>query len=358
MQVQELLRLTHWFESNIVEKEIPKYYKGLHNKMNQNVKANNNQPKMSFEEDRDNLIAALKTVNLNSLTLEQIGFLEQLEVINLLGQEGVDKIEKVLYKNNLDIATATKRIGEFSGKFNNAHTTLNEINTTLSESFTLEDDKELPEDSVLMRVYFQDGSAMKNINDFKKLGATWYDIGRGIAIAQNRSPDDFNIIGAQKGSVIFEMAIYTGIATSVSTILLAGLKVADRVLEILKKAEELKGLKLSNKKIEQEIKKEAEKEKENGIQTILDTAIEKLEINAKEEGDKVAALKKSITKLIDFTQKGGAVDFVEPDDEGETEGDEGNGMREEMKKLKLDVQEIRSLENKIKLIESRIVKES
>lgn len=359
MQIQELLRLADWFKENVVDEKIPNFYKNLHNKMNQNANANNNQPKQPFEQDKENLLNALETVNLNLLTLEQIGFLEQLEIIELLGQDGISNIENVLYENNLDIATAAKKIGEFSNKIANAQTTLSEIEATLSKSFSIEDDEELPEDSVLMRVYFQEGAAMNNINDFKKLGAAWYDIGRGIAIAQNRSPEDFNIIGAQKGSVILEMAVYAGVATSVSTILLAGLKVADRVLDILKKAEELKALKLSNKKIEQEIKKEADKEKENGIQTILDTAIEKLELNPEQDGDKVNALKKSITKLIDFTQKGGAVDFVQPEDEEESEdGENGeNGMREEMMKLKTDVQEIRKLENKIKLLESKVGKE-
>jgi len=354
MQIQELLRLTHWFQENIVDEKIPNYYKNLHNKMNQNAKSNNNQPKQPFEQDKENLLNALGTINLNSLTLEQISFLEQLEIIVILGQAGISNIENVLYENNLDIATAAQKIGEFSSKIANAQTTLSEIETTLSKSFSLKDDEELPEDSVLMRVYFQDGSAMNNINDFKKLGAAWYDIGRGIAMAQNRSPEDFNIIGAQKGSVIIEMAVFAGVATSVSTILLAGLKVAERVLEILKKAEELKTMKLSNKKIEQEIKKEADKEKESGIQNILETAIEKIGLNAEQEGDKVAALKKSITKLIDFTQKGGAVDFVQPEDDAEVNEDGENGIREDMKKLKLDVQEIRNLENKIKLLESKI----
>ena len=210
-----------------------------------------------------------------------------------------------------------------------------------------------------MRVYFQEGSAMNNINDFKKLGAAWYDIGRGIAMAQNRSPEDFNIIGAQRGSVILEMAVFAEVATSVSTILLAGLVVADRVLEILKKAEEWKTSKLNNKKIEQEIRNEAEKEKENGIHTILDTAIKKLGLNPQKDGDKVNALKNAINKLIDFTQKGGAVDFVEPEDDLESEDKEDNkeGLREEMMKLKTDVKEIRKLENKIKLLESKVGKE-
>src|SRR5699024_2959941 len=140
-----------------------------------------------------------------------------------------------------------------------------------------------------------------------------------------------------------------------------GLKVAERVIDILKKAEELKELKLTNKQIEKDIKKEAKTEKENGIQSILDAAIQEIGINPEQEGDKVTALRKSITQLVDFTEKGGAVDFIEPDvdeivpDEGEEESENNleNEVRTKLLKLKDNVQSIRELENRIKLLESK-----
>jgi hypothetical protein len=358
MQITELLRLTEWFKANIVGEKIPNFYKNLFNKMNQNA-SNNKQP---FEDDKDNLFKALKNVNLNSLTLEQIKFLEQLEVLELLGDEGISNIESILYENSLDIATAAKKVGEYNTRVQNSVNTINELDSTLSKSFSM-DDNELPEDTIMMRVYFQDGVAINDITDFKKLGSVWHEIGRGIAMAQGQTPEDFKIVGAQKGSLIIEMAVLAGIATSVSTILLKGLKVAERVIDILKKAEELKAMKLSNKKIEQDIKKEAKTEKENGIQSILDAALEELGINKESEGDKVNALEKSITKLIDFTQKGGAVDFIEPEEEDinepdNNESEEGSNttVRKEIKKLKNNMQEIRQLESKMRLLEAKIEK--
>lgn len=352
MQITELLKLTKWFKENIIEIQIPTKYQQLHSMMNKNVRVNNGQPRQPFENQRDSLFEALKTVTLNKLTLEQIKFLDQLEITDLIGLNGIKNIESVLFENNLDIATATKKIGEFNSKITNAQTIITEIDTTLLKSFSIDEDDEIPEDSVMMRVYFQDKSSINNIADFKKLAATWYDIGRGIAMAQDKSPEDFSIIGAQKGSVIVEMAVLAGLATSVSTILLAGLKVAERVIIILKKAEELKTLKLNNKKIEQEIIKEAAEEKKNGINTILESTINDLGLNKEQDGDKITSLTKSITKLIDFTQKGGAVDFVQPDGEEDNEGEDWS--REEILELKQNVQEIRSLENKIKMLESKL----
>src|SRR5690606_23216206 len=124
------------------------------------------------------------------------------------------------------------------------------LETAITENFEIdEEEDEIPDDSVLMRVYFQNDVSIDNLTDFKKLSAMWYDIGRGIAMAQNMSPEDFNIIGAKKGSIIIEMAVAVGLATTVSKILLEALKVADRYLDILKKVQEVKGLKLANKQI-------------------------------------------------------------------------------------------------------------
>ena len=351
MQITELLKLAEWFKINIVEEEVITRYTNLFNKMNQNLRVNNNQPSQPYEIEKKSLFEALKTITLNTLTLEQISFLEQLEVTQLFGTNGVQVIESILYEYNLDIASATKKISEFSNKIKSAQNTLQEIETTLTKSFSIDEEYEIPEDSIMMRVYFQDDSSINNLADFKKLGASWYEIGRGIAMAQGRSPEDFSVIGAQKGSLILEMAVLAGLATSVSTILLAGLKVAERTIEILKKVEELKTLKLGNKKIEQELEKEAKKEKEDGVQFILDTTIKEIGLKKGKDGDKIAALNKSITKLIDFTQKGGAVDFIQPDDEIDGEEENHNDVREEVLKLIDNVKEIRSIENKIKMLE-------
>ncbi|WP_127846195.1 hypothetical protein [Psychroflexus aestuariivivens] len=353
MQISELLRLTEWFKKNIVKRKIPNYYSDLFKIMNQNT-SNSKQP---FENEKNELFESLTEVNINSLTLEQIKFLEQIEILDLLGSEGISNIESILYKNKLDIATAANKVGEFNSRVQNAVKKINELDTVLGKSFSI-DDGELPEDTIMMRVYFQDSVAINDITDFKKLSTVWYDIGRGIAMAQGFTPEDFKIVGAQKGSLIIEMAVLASIATSVSTILLKGLKIAERVIDILKKAEELKAMKLSNENIEKEVKKAAKLEKEKGINLILELVIEELGLNKQTEGDKVNALEKSITKLINFTQKGGAVDFIEPNEEEINESEDVNesnsSVRSEIKKLKNNVEEIRQLENKIKLLENKI----
>lgn len=347
MQIAELLRLAEWFDTNIVQNGIATKYIELYNKMNLNVRRNPNQPSVPFEDERKELLKTLKPISFQALSWEQIQFLEKLEIKGLLGQVGTKKLEDVFYENKLDLASATSKISEFSDQINEAQTTIEEIENVLGDLFSVSDE-EVPEDSILMRVYFQSDVSINNLADFKKLSATWYDIGRGIAMAQGKSPEDFSIIGAKKGSIIIDMAVTVGLATSVSKILLEALKVADRCIEVLKSVEKLKGLKLDNRKIEQELKKEAEKEKRDGIQSIVGTMVKDLALNVEQQGDKVSAIEKSIKKLVDFTQNGGLVDFVQSDEEDEKH----KGVRKEMIKLKTNIKEIRLLENKVKLLES------
>jgi len=355
MQITELLRLTKWFQLTIVKSGIPTKYTALYNKMNQNLRRQNTQQTVAFETERDSLIKAIKQVTFQQLSLEQIDFLDKQGIVDLLGSKGVSKIEDVLYKNNLDIATATNKIKEYSDLFTKAQNTIQEISDTLGKHFKIDEKLHKPEKSVVMRVYFQNNVSINNLTDLKKLSAAWYEIGRGIAMAQDKSPEDFNIIGAKNGSIVIEMAVVVGIAASVSKILLEALKVADRVLELLKKVEEIKSLKLKNKQIENELKKEADKEREDGIKTIVEASIEEFELKRDEQGDKIVALEKSIKKLIEFTQNGGNVDFTQPD-ESEYANDDQDNIREEVVKLKENIKNIRLLEQSLKVLEEKTKK--
>lgn len=186
MQLNKLLSRSLWFVNNITENQIPQKYSVLHSKMNQNIRRNN-QSLVPFEQEKTDLIKATIDLNFQSLNLEQIKFLNKLKIIELLRKRGVEQIEQVLIQNNLDIATATGKIKEFSNTITKSQNIFKELQTTLLKSFDIEETNEINGSQVLMRVYFQNDVAIKNLTDFKKLSATWYDIGRGIAMAQNSS---------------------------------------------------------------------------------------------------------------------------------------------------------------------------
>lgn len=346
MQIDELLNLCIWFKNNIEKRKISQKYLNLYNKMDVNVRRMNGQRAQPFLDEKNILFESLSEINLEDLTIEQIKFLEQLEVDNLISKSTINLIDKDLIENNLDIATATNIIKDYSDKIANAQSILQTIYNTLNPYFEIQENKELEENEVLMRIYFQSGVSINNLIDLKKLSNNWFEISRGIAVALDEAPESFKVIGAKKGSIILDLAVIVGVATAVSKILLEALKVADRVLDIKKKAIEIKSLKLQNKKIEQELNSEAQSEKENGIKLIVKETIKQLGLNSQNEGDKITALEKSVKKLLEFTENGGQVDFVF--NENISKNPE---LREENKLLKENVEKIRELESKIKYLE-------
>ncbi len=344
MNVSELFDLTVWIQNEIVEKAIPRKYQTLQQIL-QN-QSNRNQAKQPFEAEKIDLINTLEGVQLSQLSQDQMLFLEKLGLAENIGKLGIEALEDILYKNVIDVATSAQKLQEKHQKIVEGIQKSEQISTGL-DNCVLEEQYE-SDDEILMRVCFTGDALMKNIKDLKSWGNTWYDIGRGVAMAHNRSPEDIKVVGATKGSIILELAVIASIAGTVSGIILSTLKVAEKVLDIRNKAEGLKGLKLRNNQITADLLKEAEKEKDDGIKKITIQVVNELKIDIEQEGDKVKALNKSVKNLVEFIEKGGVVDFIAPEDSEIEDGEEDKHAA-----LKVAFKEIRKLEKKLELLEHK-----
>lgn len=349
MQVVELLKLTHWIEKNVKLPQVAQKYQQLQAVLQQNVNARNNQPQQPFKEQKDNLINTLRVISTDSLTNEQERMLGTLGIKKHLGAQGVERLEGILYKNVIDIATAAAEVLAIHTELTNGISQSDQLKKSLTSLALKEDDQET--DDVIMSIHFQNEVAMDNLSDFKKWGAIWWEIGRGISMAHGCTPEDIKVVGAQKGSIIIELAVIAAIATTTSSIILSALKVAERVLKIKKQAEEIKALQLSNKKLEAELEKEAEKEKAEGLANIANEISITLNLNANGDGDKVKALEKSVRNLIDFVENGGEVDFFTDED------NISENTKQDIEKLKLNFSEIKQLEKRVLAIEHTTNKE-
>lgn len=350
MNVSELYSLTFWIDDEIVNTQIPQKYQALNQVLQHNAQPN--QQKQPFESQKDDLIETLKKVPLSHLTREQLLFLDSLGIAKAVGFEGVNQLNDILFKNSLDIATAAQKIQEVINNLNQGIQKAKQIQTGLSGCVSLEEYEQT--EDVLIRVVFAGQARMANVVDFKKWGNIWHEIGRGIAMAHNAKPEDVKVVGATKGSVIIELATNPAIATTASAIIFFALKLAEKVLDIRKKAEELKGLKLKNKKLITELEKEAENEKQDGIEEICNKLVVKLNINGNADGEKVGALKKAVIDLINFTENGGEVDFVVPEEDvDDHDAEEGQKGKPQFNELRNTIQEIRQLENQLRLLEQK-----
>lgn len=344
MQISELLQLSIWIDEKIKNTQIPQKYQALQSGIQQNVNARNNQPKKPFETQKNDLVDTIKEINTNGLTYQQEEMLSELSITQSVGDEGVERIQDILYKNSLDIATAAAEMAKITQEINSAIQKSDQIKTALNPLITIPEEDIAEEGNVVMRVHFQNEVGMDNVTDFKKLGNSWWEIGRGIAMAHNSAPEDIKVVGASKGSIVIELAVAAAIATTASTIILSALKVADRVLTIRKKAEEIKSLKLNNQKLENDLANEADKEKKEGLEKITKDISITLNIEANGDGEKVKVLEKSVKNLIDFVEKGGEVDFFTGEEHEEDS---------EIKVLKQNFDEIKKLEKRVLMLEGK-----
>jgi len=343
MNVSELFDLTYWISREIEKKQIPQKYQTLQTILQQHSQPN--QQKQPFDSQKEDLINTLINVPLDQLTRDQLEFLSNLGIAQAVGDEGINTIEEVLYKNVIDVATSAQKLQEILQKISEGISKSNQIKEGLTDCVAEEEYE--TDNEILMRVSFTGHALMSNVTDFKSWGSIWYDIGRGIAMAHNASPEEIKIVGATKGSIIIELAVIASIATTTSGIILAALKVAEKVIDIRTKAEELRGLKMKNDKFAKDLEKEAENEKKAGIEEITGKVAQELQLK-EDEGDKVTALDKAVKNLVNFIEKGGIVDFVIPEDEEMEDGKE-----DENQQLRVAFLEIRKLEKKVALLEHK-----
>ncbi|HHF0523038.1 TPA: hypothetical protein ACPHW8_004834 [Vibrio alginolyticus] len=344
MQISELLGLTYWIDENLKSASVQQMYQQLATAIQQNVNARNNQPRQPFVSQQENLINAIRPISTNGLTHAQEDMLKKLSLHKHIGTWGVEKLEGILFRNGLDIANAAAEVNKIVQDVANGIGRSDQLQAQLKPLIELGVEDETPTEDVMIRVHFQNDVALENVCDFKKWGTVWWEIGRGIAIAHDSSPESIKIVGAQKGSIIIELATAAAIATTASTIILSALKVAERVLAIRKQIEEIKNLKLTNKKVENELEKEAQQEKSKGLDAINNEIVVNLKLNSDGDGEKVKVLSKAVKNLVDFVEKGGEVDFVANDKSENTE---------ELEQLKVNFKEIKRLEKQLLALENK-----
>lgn len=347
MQVEELYDLTNWVISRIAEEQIVQKYQQLHAVLQQNAQAN--QQKQPFEDQKEALIQAIGSVPLDQLSKGQIDALGQLGIAQNVGSEGVALIEDVLFKNAIDIANAAQRINKCIVDLSQGIQWSQQEKELLNRIIT-SDSVATIEDKVLLRVHFAGDARVENLTELRDWSKTWWDIGRGISMAYDQSPEAIAVVGASKGSIIVSLVTAYGIAKTVSGIIFASLKVVEKYYEIKRKAQEVRALEIGNDKAEKELEKAAQAHKDAGVESIVKQTIKELGLDARNEGDKVNELTSATKKLVDFIVKGGEVDFVVPDDE-EGEPDSESKDAEVRSDLRVRFQEVRKLEREVKQLE-------
>lgn len=347
MNVSELFDLTTWIDAHVRKPDLVSKYANLQAALQRYAQPN--QAGASFEAEKEALIQAIEVAPLLALTKDQLTFLESLGIAQYLGTGGKEHLEDLLYRNVIDVANSAQKVQEIVTSLQEGLQKSEQIQQGLTECVTPEDYE--TDGEILIRVSFTGGAALSNVTDFKEWGKIWYEIGRGIAMAHDKAPEDIRIVGATRGSIIIELAVLASIAGTTSYIIMEGLKVAEKILDLRLKSEQLREMKLKNTKLAGELEEAADEEKKLAAERIAQEAAKKIKLTKSKDAEKIAVLEKSVTHLLNFVENGGEVDFVAPDDYEDEEGEGNGGQRPEIQLLRTNFEEIRRLETKIALLE-------
>lgn len=317
MDIRELEKLAVWYGEHFDR------FGSLYQALIGPIQHNANQPqKVPIEEHLSDLIKCLKRMDFEVLSIEQLKLLDKLGVSEYMGHEGAELIDSIVRTANYDASTAYSQLTEAYAKLSNVRSYLDSF---LQSLIPLDlRDREGDSEFITIRVSFQNDASITNVSQWKKSSADWYDIIRGIAMINDEAPEATKVVSATKGSIILTLVATAGVTALLARIAKDITTTAKEVLEVEHSREDLKQKKMLTKVMADELDRLAKEKKENTVQEILG---EFKDVFAEGAGDKLAALTKSVEKLLAFNEKGGTVDFVMPDnddeDEGQYEGDEG-----------------------------------
>lgn len=343
MHINELLSLTEWIEKEIKSINLIGLYSNLLNVLNQNSARRNNQTSQPFEEQKSNLLNALNEINLYTLSETQIAALDTMGIRGHIGSVAAVSIEKLL-SNTLDIAHVAAQVNTIQSELQQGIQKSDAIRSALMP-ITQDGGSEIETNKILTRITFHHDASINDIKELNDWSSKWFDIGRGFAMANGQTPEDVEIVGATKGSLILELVIFASLALPIAKTINLTMDSLVKFQDFRLKSAEIRKMKADNEDIAAELEEDAERWDERAIKVKEDAEkditkeIKQHFDNYKKEAN--AELHKAVKTLIDFLSKGGEVDCVIPD-EGEDEEQENEAVAT-LKELREDFKRIRQL---------------
>lgn len=342
MNISELLSLADWVLTKIEDDEIPRRYQDLIQVLTQNIQPNT--PTQSFEAQRLALTQAISKVSVDDLSTEQYKFLQKVGLTEIIGARGSANVESIFRDNSMDLASANQKFNKIYSELKTEIDRFEQIKEALQDC--VPETEEIPPGRVQMHLHFSGDAGMSNVVDFRKWGVAWYEIGRGLAMANGRSPEEVQIVGASSGSVILYLLVADWAARSISSIISSALRVAKEWYEFREIAQRAREKKAPESAV-REIEDHADLLKERNVGEIVESLAKSLNLHNGAQGDKIKALEKAVTQLVGFVLKGGEIDLGRTSEDAES-AEKPEGLME----LKESFEQIRRLRREIKLLSS------
>src|SRR6056297_1429203 len=202
MEVDELYHLSVWVQEN--GQSAARNYQALLKLMEANLAQNNQSQKQPIRETWQNLCGELKRVQLTELNFQQLQHLEDIGVMEYLGEQGARYVRRTVKESAYDPATGAEEIKKAHSAINSAVQQFKGLQQALDalELMPGNVEHDIEEDQALARIQFTSDASIDNIADLKKWSNDWNDIVRGVGICVGERPQSVRVLGASRGSIL------------------------------------------------------------------------------------------------------------------------------------------------------------
>jgi len=160
MDIRELEKLAVWYIEHFGQ--FDRLFKELINPIQHNA---THQEKVAVEEPLNNLIAYLRRMDFDVLSLEQLKLLDRLGADAFIGPEGAAFVDATVRTANYDPNTASAQLSEAHGKLRNVQSHLTSFLESL-DHLDIRHQEQEECDFITIRVSFQKAGHLEEPTDF------------------------------------------------------------------------------------------------------------------------------------------------------------------------------------------------
>jgi hypothetical protein len=311
MKVEDLKSLSSKILEHAQQQKTEHYFSQFFSVLQQNLRRDR-QPQ-PISKQKEEFYASLRSFDRMSLTYSEKNLFQLLSYDRIVGSQAVDAINVILHDEQFDPMGVLQNIEQKLKEFKQFIERNQTILSALQPIPTLKEIA-LQEGEALLEITFTDKTSVDNIVDFEHWIDCWTKIIRAFSQLVGEKPESSRVVFVQKSSpLIIDLATTSCLVIAFGMAVDMVLKKVEKYLRIRKLIEEIRKLKLENKKIMKELTSEADSFSQKQSEDIA----RKLASSLKQEfsGDVLNAVSFAIKNLFDFIDKGGRVDCPSATDE-------------------------------------------
>lgn len=324
METKEMYQLARWYRDNVTDNNVEQSLNTTKKNIT-TVLSSGNSSDTKLHNIREYLRAHIKVlseIDLEALSFDDIEVLEKLGLKYIVLSSAIPSLYSI--SNQGDVQEIAARISDSLQTLQSVNTQfvhfLDAFNKIFGSTPNIEETDH--HGKVLTRVRFHNDALISNVVNLSDWTAKWNTIARGYSMALGKAPETFEVVGASKGSIIFDLLLDFETINLFSETFNLLAETAFNIAEMYGAIKAMEFMKESNPDLHKQtvvhIKDEVEKSHDEMAEQVADKLLEKLQQDSLyKDGEVKEALKRSVKELNNFVSKGGDINFRTESDEAD-----------------------------------------